>query len=599
MKKKTVLKDAGVLLIVLAMVLSTVLIVAGNTIKNDEKTETMDSEKVVEMKSIEGSEIFSQLFDRYTMTCVPAFGYYRDGDSLRACVSADGGLSWNVAGSDSKDTNMAGSLNNDLILNEGFEGGIMPPTGWSVVNHGTDAWVISSSAHTGNYAAEHTGTGGMGSTLTSPTIIFEYASSLILEFWYSITDPESINLEIYDGEAWYSLLIDLEVTGTYNLAKIDITDCVNTAVAIQFKIFDYHQSTFRLDDIVIYDGGAFSGDVDPIGGAVITETSDGYVISGSGEYGALFTPDPSYKGFTNTIDLSDIPEGGKIGMEYFTLGDTFMFEIEIENEIDALSKSAGVYPVGFNGTASGAPSVWGGRKGKTIFDEELTGPRCGAFKVTDKGVYPVGFNGTASGAPSIIAWDFGDGIEDPDADPDPFEYILDGVTYVVDCVQIRQAGNPNTGVRKCAVTKDDIAYLSSATTNNDQFTVTHVRASDPPNNPNINGPASGKAGEKQTYTLSTIEPNGDLVHYFVQWGDDSGERTCLYRSNDIATVEHTWDVKGDYIIMVKAVDTNGFESDWAELSVTMPRNRAIQRPFLNILENHPYMFPILRQLLGL
>jgi hypothetical protein len=98
MQKNIILKEASVLLIIVIMVLSTVLIVAGNTLKNSENDKTLDSKGFDEVKSIEGSEIFSQLTTRYTMTCIPAFGYYRDGDTLKACISADGGFSWLVAG---------------------------------------------------------------------------------------------------------------------------------------------------------------------------------------------------------------------------------------------------------------------------------------------------------------------------------------------------------------------------------------------------------------------------------------------------------------------------------------------------------------------
>jgi hypothetical protein len=57
------LKEAGVLLIVLVMVLSTV-VVAGNTLKNDESNKSLDSEEYIVVESIEGSEILSQLYER-------------------------------------------------------------------------------------------------------------------------------------------------------------------------------------------------------------------------------------------------------------------------------------------------------------------------------------------------------------------------------------------------------------------------------------------------------------------------------------------------------------------------------------------------------
>ena len=43
------------------------------------------------------------------------------------------------------------------------------------------------------------------------------------------------------------------------------------------------------------------------------------------------------------------------------------------------------------------------------------------------------------------------------------------------------------------------------------------------------------------------------------------------------------------------------ESDWATLEVSMPKNKTINinSLFLRFLENHPYMFPILRYILEL
>jgi len=57
------------------------------------------------------------------------------------------------------------------------------------------------------------------------------------------------------------------------------------------------------------------------------------------------------------------------------------------------------------------------------------------------------------------------------------------------------------------------------------------------------------------------------------------------------------DEKDTYKIRCKAKDIYGLESDWGELEVIMPRNRAINTPFLHFLQNHPNMFPILRLLL--
>ena len=125
-------------------------------------------------------------------------------------------------------------------------------------------------------------------------------------------------------------------------------------------------------------------------------------------------------------------------------------------------------------------------------------------------------------------------------------------------------------------------------------------ASSPPTVPDITGPSSVKSGESQEYTFSSTDPEGDDISYYIDWGDNSGE-ICLgpFPSGDEIKSSHTWNEDGTYEIRVKAQDIHGFESDNATLQVSTPRVKTFNNPFLQFLENHPYLFPLLRQLLGL
>ncbi|MCK5636652.1 MAG: PKD domain-containing protein, partial [Thermoplasmatales archaeon] len=122
---------------------------------------------------------------------------------------------------------------------------------------------------------------------------------------------------------------------------------------------------------------------------------------------------------------------------------------------------------------------------------------------------------------------------------------------------------------------------------------------EPPNTPTIDGPTSGKAGTSYPYTFTSTDPDGDQVSYYIKWDDGSiTDWTAFQASGPPGYSEsHKWDEQGTYTIEAKAKDTYGVESDWATLEVTMPRNRAITSPFLNFLQNHPNLFPILRLLL--
>ncbi len=123
----------------------------------------------------------------------------------------------------------------------------------------------------------------------------------------------------------------------------------------------------------------------------------------------------------------------------------------------------------------------------------------------------------------------------------------------------------------------------------------------PPYIPSIDGPASGKIGEEHEYNVSTIDPDGDTVFYFVDWGDDqTDEWIGPYDSGEEVVVSHTWDEQGTFYIRVKARDGYDSESEWGELEVTMPRNRIVDNSFFfNFLERFPNVFPMIRYIFGL
>ncbi|UCF11823.1 MAG: DNRLRE domain-containing protein, partial [Thermoplasmatales archaeon] len=124
----------------------------------------------------------------------------------------------------------------------------------------------------------------------------------------------------------------------------------------------------------------------------------------------------------------------------------------------------------------------------------------------------------------------------------------------------------------------------------------------PPSNPIIGGPVSGQAGIAYVYSVVSNDPEDSELFYYVEWDDgNSSGWIGPYDSGLQATLEYTWSERGYYTIRAKAKDTLGEVSDWGYLEVRMPMNK--QSPsswwFLQFLQNHPQMFPILRHLLGL
>ena len=132
------------------------------------------------------------------------------------------------------------------------------------------------------------------------------------------------------------------------------------------------------------------------------------------------------------------------------------------------------------------------------------------------------------------------------------------------------------------------------------LTIVVSGANAPPNNPTINGYASGKAGNPYTYDFTTTDPDGDDVSYFIKWGDGNiTSWTTFQTSGSSYTEAHTWTVKGAYTIEVKAKDIHGAESGWSTLPISMPKAKTTNSLFITFLENHPRLFPLLQQILRL
>jgi len=120
-----------------------------------------------------------------------------------------------------------------------------------------------------------------------------------------------------------------------------------------------------------------------------------------------------------------------------------------------------------------------------------------------------------------------------------------------------------------------------------------------PNKPE--GQTTGKPNTEYLFTTSTIDPDDDQVYYMWRWGDETySEWLGPFNSGETSSATHSWQDTSNYQIRVKAKDINEQETDWSEtLNFKVEKSRAVNRPFLNFLENHPNLFPLLRQILGL
>ena len=122
---------------------------------------------------------------------------------------------------------------------------------------------------------------------------------------------------------------------------------------------------------------------------------------------------------------------------------------------------------------------------------------------------------------------------------------------------------------------------------------------DIPNKPT--GPIKGATEVEHTYNATATDPDSDQIYYKFYWGDGTFSNWVgPYPSGTEGGASHTWTKRGNYKIKVKAKDEHDVQSEWSDpLSVSMPRNRVINNPFLKFLQNHPNLFSIIRFLLKL
>jgi len=117
-----------------------------------------------------------------------------------------------------------------------------------------------------------------------------------------------------------------------------------------------------------------------------------------------------------------------------------------------------------------------------------------------------------------------------------------------------------------------------------------------PNKPTITGQTPGHVGVYYKYIVSSNDPEGNDLWYFVDWGDgtDSGW-LGPYPSDEEVIVRHYWNKKGSYNIQVKSKDVFNDESEIAEFPVTMPLDKiSLKLLFFRFLEKIINTFPFLQ-----
>ncbi len=100
------------------------------------------------------------------------------------------------------------------------------------------------------------------------------------------------------------------------------------------------------------------------------------------------------------------------------------------------------------------------------------------------------------------------------------------------------------------------------------------QSSEPPTEPIITGPNNGIINEDYQFDFYSLDPEGDYISYYIDWGDyTGGEWIGPLQSGLSGTTTHSWTYTGAFVIKAKAVDEHGSESEWSYHTISMPKNK--------------------------
>ena len=127
--------------------------------------------------------------------------------------------------------------------------------------------------------------------------------------------------------------------------------------------------------------------------------------------------------------------------------------------------------------------------------------------------------------------------------------------------------------------------------------VERIFINQPPDAPIITGPNNGKPNTEYEFTVIATDPDGDDVRFIVDWGDGDNETTPYTASGSDLDVSHIWTDEGTFTITVYAEDEFGAVSGETTSQMIIEKSKTMSHPFINFLQSHPNMFPILQQLI--
>jgi len=229
------------------------------------------------------------------------------------------------------------------ILEEGFEGGVMPPSGWSTIDtNPTRNWDIVDAAtypdyvHTGNYAGwvNYDSVDPSDEWLISPDIDLTGYEEVTLVFWAeSDTNWPGATMELhirgdgFDDTIWDMIADEVWTDFIYREMTFDLSDYIGETINISWRYVGFDGQSFGLDDISVFEPSP-----EPV--LEIGEISGGFgvsaVIKNTGD------------GEATDVNWSITLEGGLIILGKETTGTTASIPAEDEASI----KSGLIFGIG-------------------------------------------------------------------------------------------------------------------------------------------------------------------------------------------------------------------------------------------------------------
>jgi hypothetical protein len=115
----------------------------------------------------------------------------------------------------------------------------------------------------------------------------------------------------------------------------------------------------------------------------------------------------------------------------------------------------------------------------------------------------------------------------------------------------------------------------------------------PPHKPLINGKTRIKKDQEYSYNITSSDPDGDNISYYIDWGDGKNNTwSNFFSTGNSYNINKIWNEEGIYQIRAKAKDIYNFESDWSIIEVEVPN-----RFFINIENNN--FFHIINKILSI